>query len=881
MIFEFSVILAADSEIRHLQNSMQSLMVQDIGFENIQIIITVCGDGCDEYATQYPNNVVVIHESLSRLTARNAAITHICGRYTVFMDAGDIFASETLSLVQRFWGPYRDMTDVVCVPVIYNDSKDKRAGLSREIYKTEAHIIDLEKDPDAFPTDVSGVFIRSEALRNQYFDTEMPCIADTKLLLRIIARKQTLGVIPQGCCRVRAEGKETDNLKADSDPNQYISRLQKFWLDTAEYCRHELGLVPKSVQYVIMNDVQWVIRLAKFPHALLSAEEESEFRVGLRQLFGYFDDEVILAQKQLNPARKVFILHEKYGRDPQWQIDGDDLWMSYDGKPFARASEFELIIDFIRMTPDSCIVEGRTAAFPFASANISVTAILGGKEQQSTEICSRDPITVLGDPVLCYRGFRIEHLFSISENKVELQLRLVVNGVGISPRKLTFGAYSGLSASLYHSYYTHAGWCVQNRRTSLVFERINSLGRCRRELLFMWELLFGRKKRSRSGAFYRMAYHFMRLMKRKPLWLISDREGSAGDNGEAFFRYMVAEHPEIDTRFILLKDSPDYRALAEIGKVVQADSKRRKLLSLISDYVISSQAEPINCRPFAPKDIAFLDIMADYRFVFLQHGITKDDISQWLRKTNKNIYGFVTAAKPEYDSIVNGRYGYAEEQIWLTGFPRFDRLISQDSPRQITIMPTWRRYLMGELDGRTGVWTLSPQFRDGSFFRFYDALLNDTRLIHAAKQYGYSLGFFPHPNLKPHMSVFRKNENVIFLGPETTYRDVYAKSALVITDYSSAVFDFAYMRRPVIYTQFDREEFFGGGHMYTEGYFDYERDGFGEVETGLDGTVDRIIEYMASGCRMKREYRERADNFFAFSDRENCRRVYDKISGNT
>ena len=88
------------------------------------------------------------------------------------------------------------------------------------------------------------------------------------------------------------------------------------------------------------------------------------------------------------------------------------------------------------------------------------------------------------------------------------------------------------------------------------------------------------------------------------------------------------------------------------------------------------------------------------------------------------------------------------------------------------------------------------------------------------------------------------------------------------------------MRRPVIYAHFDREEFFGGGHVYTEGYFDYERDGFGEVEHDLDGTVERIIEYMANGCQMKDEYRARADRFFAFNDRNNCQRVYDKLMEN-
>ena len=63
----------------------------------------------------------------------------------------------------------------------------------------------------------------------------------------------------------------------------------------------------------------------------------------------------------------------------------------------------------------------------------------------------------------------------------------------------------------------------------------------------------------------------------------------------------------------------------------------------------------------------------------------------------------------------------------------------------------------------------------------------------------------------------------------------------------------------------------------AEGEFDYERDGFGEVEYDLDSTVNRIIEYMQGGCALKPEYRKRIDSFFAFDDKNNCKRVYEKI----
>ena len=79
-----------------------------------------------------------------------------------------------------------------------------------------------------------------------------------------------------------------------------------------------------------------------------------------------------------------------------------------------------------------------------------------------------------------------------------------------------------------------------------------------------------------------------------------------------------------------------------------------------------------------------------------------------------------------------------------------------------------------------------------------------------------------------------------------------------------------------MYTHFDKEEFFRG-QVYDQGYFDYERDGFGEVEYNLEDTAKRIIEYIQNDCQLKDVYRKRIDKFFAFNDRNNCQRIYDEI----
>ena len=80
----------------------------------------------------------------------------------------------------------------------------------------------------------------------------------------------------------------------------------------------------------------------------------------------------------------------------------------------------------------------------------------------------------------------------------------------------------------------------------------------------------------------------------------------------------------------------------------------------------------------------------------------------------------------------------------------------------------------------------------------------------------------------------------------------------------------------MLYCQFDKEQFFSQ-HIFEQGYFDYERDGFGEVSYDKEALVNHLIEYMKNDCVLKEKYEKRINNFFAFNDRNNCQRVYEAI----
>ena len=120
------------------------------------------------------------------------------------------------------------------------------------------------------------------------------------------------------------------------------------------------------------------------------------------------------------------------------------------------------------------------------------------------------------------------------------------------------------------------------------------------------------------------------------------------------------------------------------------------------------------------------------------------------------------------------------------------------------------------------------------------------------------------------IDLFDTNDYV-YVDKESTYQQLFNNSSLLITDYSSVAFDFAYIKKPVLYYQYSDD------YHFEETFFDYETMGFGEVIDDIDTLTDTIAEYLDNGCKMKKEYVNRVDSFYKFKDRDNCKRVYNEI----
>jgi len=359
-------------------------------------------------------------------------------------------------------------------------------------------------------------------------------------------------------------------------------------------------------------------------------------------------------------------------------------------------------------------------------------------------------------------------------------------------------------------------------------------------------------------------------------WVLMDRDDAADDNAEHLYRYLLRNGKADKVFFVLREESADWNRLeAEGFNLIPFGSRDHVAAVVNASVVISSHAADFVLWP-APK--RWIADLVSYRFVFLQHGVTKHDVSHGLGRRPMRL--FITSAHGEFNSIANvsSNYLFSQREVRLTGFPRHDALLTKSrSEDLILIMPTWRKYLSVLNAAVSAMPAPVDGFVESPFARAWLGLLHDRRLKDVAHRHGKQIVFAPHPNLIPYLVQIEVPDWVKVVQPheKTSYQDLFCQSAVLVTDYSSVAMEVAYIEKPVVYYQFDRKEFFASEHGYRPGYFDYHQHGFGPVAETEDQVLDAIQQALEG--REDPIYAQRRESFFAFRDGRCCERVYNEI----
>lgn len=347
----------------------------------------------------------------------------------------------------------------------------------------------------------------------------------------------------------------------------------------------------------------------------------------------------------------------------------------------------------------------------------------------------------------------------------------------------------------------------------------------------------------------------------KKIYLIGERKDEAKDNGYHFFKYVREKHKEDKFYYVIDKNSNDLYKVLKYNNVIYYNSIKHFIFLCLADKIICAHGS--SCIPESSRCWRRVKGKKIKR-IFIQHGITQT-YQPNLIYDNANFYKFICGGMPEY-TFIKGKFGYKEDDVKYLGFCRFDNLFNINTKKQILLMPTWRAWLKNND---------KADFLNSQYFNVFNSLINSIDLDSLLKKYNMELIFYPHYEMQCYLEHFRTESKRIKIASKDEYdvQTLLRDSNILITDYSSVFFDFAYMRKSILYYQFDESKYYRD--HYVKGYFDFNNDGFGPVVREEKNLIIELKNIIVSGSN--NEYLKRMKEFFPLYDNDNCKRHYEEV----
>ena len=872
--FKISVVIPIYNVQSYLKATILSVVNQSLDFKkNIQLVLVNDGSPddsekiCLDFKKKYPDNVIYIKQKNAGVSAaRNNGMQYATGEYINFLDADDKWSKEALQKILKFFDKNKERIDFVSCRMKHFDKSNDYHSLDAKF--TGDYVCDVLDTFHKLQLHITSTVLKTSVAKKYKFNEELKYGEDALYLNTILLDKLKYGVFSSELFYYRLRKDCSSAIQTKTNNLDWFTKTPElFYNSLIKQSIKKYKQVLPYIQNLVAYDLQWRTK-EEFPEKF--EEYRKPYLDKLRELLFYVSDSVIADQQFINFEQKKMLFDIKYNKNTE-----DDFAIKYKKLFFNNIFLLNLqyngfvTIKIMDVTNEKIIIYGEIPQI--LTPEYAEFKIFYGKTSEKLKL-KTNPLKT----VHCITGKDQGKYYF----KCEIPLATENVGFYLIYKKLyrvslvpDFARYAKLSRDMKSSYYVYKNYLFRPTESGFSIKELKDEKKLEKTYLKeLWKL--GLKK----TAILRLFAKMYKKLAHKKIWLVYDKFYRADDNAEYFFKYLMQNKDKNrKVYFVLSKTSDDYGRLKKIGKVIQPLSRKHKILHFCAEKIISSHATENIMNPLGNRIKYFKDMISK-NFFFLQHGIITHDQSRSFNNLDKDLAMFVTSTKSEYDSILENDYMYDDSCVKLTGLPRYDRLFNYrkiKSDNVIVILPTWRKELT-ETYNKNYESVYSKNFKKSNFFKFYNGLITDPRILDALKKNNYKLKMCLHPIMKEQWRDFTPSENVIVNEGYVNYSDFLQKACMLITDYSSIAWDFAYVVKPVIYTHFDEEEFFQT-HAYQKDEKHFKDIELGPVCNDYESTVATIIKYIENKCKLTKEYNEKINNFFYYHDNKNCERVLKEI----
>jgi hypothetical protein len=357
-------------------------------------------------------------------------------------------------------------------------------------------------------------------------------------------------------------------------------------------------------------------------------------------------------------------------------------------------------------------------------------------------------------------------------------------------------------------------------------------------------------------------------------WIVTEYENDARDNGYWFFKYVREEHPEQRIFYPINYQASDFKKVGKLGNTIKFGSFMHYMLFWGCEKFIGTTK--YYGLPYGRicDDLVHWGV-PHFKYVFLNHGVARGYSS--IVDAKETNYQMIVSMSELEKKIIIEENGQKSDIIQTIGFCRHDNLNAELlNKKEILIMPTWRNWL----DARTDFTDKSEaeikhDFLQSDYYKRWYGLISSDSFLEFLQKNDLKAKFYLHEYAEKYTEFFKTdNPNIIITKKADSFvQDLLKEAAILITDYSSVSYDFAYMSKPVFYYQFDLEDF--EAKQYKQGkYYSYKENGFGEILFDEDNLIEAIKHSYTNNFELDHKYLQRVNDFFAHQDNKNSERNY-------
>lgn len=874
--YRISVIIPVYNAAEYLRDCLESLLAQTMRRQDFEVLMIDDGsadesaDICREYAGQYPGFRFFSKENGGVSSTRNFGIEHAQGRYFLFLDADDTLTPDTLKTVADFFDHHYDEVDMVTyriVPVW----KEHRYGVHYR-YRTmqKTGVYDLHDPENWYVTQTTmNICVKNlGAQENVKFDTSLAFHEDQKYNFDVLCRKMKLGFCDKPeYLYLRRPGSATG-----SRAYAYYIFEDTMALWEEMFARYEGGHVPCYLQALYINDLNWKTTKDILLPYHYDEERFREAQERLTRLLRRVDDAVIMNHPIMDLYLKLYLMRCK-GEERLSCDTSDGIRVFCDGEEIYQSEDLSVVVNRMKVVGHTLVFDGfiKSPAFLFGGTP-RIFLIEDGERRElpaeesvfsyyhartKTSRFWRVRMDVDTDTV---RRFFLEveafgHTFSpkyyFMANTCFKQ-KEAVRSFFLNGKRFTFRARRG------------------EFRIDSGFPRVWFLPRFFVGLAHSLHYL----RINAKVPVYRLLAAFR---PRREIWVYQDRAG-VFDNAYQQFCHDFGKPDGIE-RYYIINDC-DLDGVSERftpeqqTALVRFHSMKHKYLYLNCDKILTAFSNVSNICPFGIKPMRWYYDVTRFELVYLQHGILHASLQKMYSHETCQIDRVVVSSGFETENF-REKYGYGERELIPSGMPRFD-FMHLDAPKKnrILLSPSWRSNLIGKLvdNEREPVEAL---FLESDFYKEFSALLSSPRLHRLLEEKDLYLDFKNHPIFACYNHLFTPGSDRVTVSCGDTNMDDYR---LMITDYSSIVFDAVYLGCPILYFVPDYDKFLAGvSHNYRALDLPLEQ-GFGPFTRTAEELIGQLEHSVEREFIPEEPYRSRMADFFLHREGSCMDRLYDALT---